>query len=156
YLDGSEYARSLGQSLSTGLTSILPGTYTLHVEPRGEDTVLAETPVTLEAGRTTDVVAVSGEEGLQLIVINGPTETVDPGIGMVSTVNALSGGDTLKAVRSGTTMPASMTFGASNEPFKFDQGDLEISIQSDGTEILSETRRIRELTYFLLVVTGTP
>src|SRR5690606_19868916 len=52
YLDGAEYARSLGQNLSTGLAAVLPGAYTLHIEPRGEDTVLAETPLTLAAGRT--------------------------------------------------------------------------------------------------------
>lgn len=156
YLDGVEYSRSLGQSLSTGLTAVLPGTYTLHVEPRGEDTVLAETSVTLEAGRITDVIAIAAEDGLKLIVIHGPTETVDPGTGMVRAVNALSDGSTLQAILNDSTIPGSLTLGEWNEPFRFDQGEIEVVIQSDGTEILSETRRLRELTYLLLVVSGTP
>src|SRR5688500_690651 len=98
YLDSLEYTRSRGLSLSTGLTPVLPGTYHMQVKPRGEDTVLAETPVTLEAERTTDVIALSAEEGLRLIVIDGPEETLDPGIGMVRTVNALSGESSLQAV----------------------------------------------------------
>jgi hypothetical protein len=108
YLDGAEFTRSLGQSLSTGLTPILPGTYSLHVEPRGEDTVLAETPVTLVAGRTTDVIAMSSEDSLQLVVINGPGETIDTGIGIVRTVNALTNGGTLQAILNGSTIPGSI------------------------------------------------
>ena len=156
YLDDSIYTRSLGLSLSTGLSPVLPGTYNLQVKLRGEDAVIAETPLTLEAGRTTDVIALSAEEGLRLIVIDGPEETLDPGIGMVRTVNALYGNGTLQTVLNDSTIPGTMALGESNEPYKFDQGDLEVSIQSDGTEILSETRRLRELTYMLLVVTGTP
>src|SRR5690606_35960852 len=138
---------SLGQNLSTGLAAVLPGAYTLHIEPRGEDTVLAETPLTLAAGRTTDVIVVAGDEGPQLVVVDGPDETLDPGTGMVRTVNALPDGGTIQTVLNGSTIPGSMALGESNEPYKFDQGDLDVAVQSDGTEILAERRRVRDLTY---------
>lgn len=155
YLDGAEYARRLGQGLSTGLTPILPGSYVLHVEPRGEDIVLAETPITLVAGRVTDVIVVTGEDGLQLVVIDGPEETVEPGMGIVRTVNALSGESSLQAILNGSAIPDPMAAGEAHEPFKFEQGDLDVTLQVDGADILSETRRVRDLSYMLLIVTGT-
>jgi hypothetical protein len=48
-----------------------------------------------------------------------------------------------------------MALGEANDPFRFDQGDLNVTMQIDGADILSESRRVRELTYMLLVVTGT-
>lgn len=156
YLNDIEFTRSLGFGLSTGLTAVLPGTYSMQVKQRGADTVLAETSVTLNAGQTTDVIALAAEDDLRLVVIDGPDETLDPGVGMVSLVNALSGEDTLQAVLNGTTIPTSVGTGEATEPFRFDQGALDILVQSDGAEILSESRRVRELTYMLLIVTGTP
>lgn len=154
YLDGADYALNLGPSLSTGLTLVLPGTYRLEASARGEDTPLAEATITLGAGRTTDVIAVSGADGLQLVVVEGPEEAVEPGTGIVQFVNTLPDSP-LEAIINGAALADLIGTDEVSEAVKFDQGDLAISVQSDGVEILAERYRARELTYMLLVLTGT-
>ena len=153
-IDGSPLVGSLGFGLASGVTTIVPGEYTVTATARGSAAVAVEATVTLTAGMITDVVIAPGPDGLQMVALNGPERAVDAGFSVARAVNALTDMSELSVELNSSSTGGPLAAGGATELLSFAEGDLSAEFKSNGTTLYSDTVRLRGLTNMVLVITG--